>query len=545
MSIRKLLTATSLIAAGIAVASPSASADSLIVTNLNDTGSGSLRAAIVSANSNSDADVITFAPSLKGVIALDTSLEITHSVTLAGPGSTKIRLSGQGSTRVFEVGGVDNESTISGLTIESGEAMGDGGCMLLIDANVVLSDIVIRNCHANGDGGGIAAYGVDGIGTLSLQNFSIKSNVANSGGGIAVGDGFEVTATDGAISNNVAQDGGGVSLWSPQAHTFERVLFQANSGFSSGAMFVGLMGPGETTTLNDTTFIGNAAFTNAAIRAEYVSTDSGGASLVINNSTILYNVANNGAGAIGFSGGAQNSLTMKFSTVMYNQTSGAETGGIYAEGPVAISHSVISENRGYFGEEDDDIDVGYLQTLQIDHSLLGEAETSDSTAAVLDQWTAGQIGTDHRLNLYAVPGELPIMMPTIDSPVINGGETSLVGAPVVDARGLPRLAGTRYDIGAVEWQAPRAPQSVSSAAGVKSVTVRWSPPLASGDSAITNYRVFRRTASGWVKVGTTGPRGRSLLIGGLASGRAFTFRVVAINKAGLGEPSRATTSNVR
>ena len=55
------------------------------VTNLLDTGPGSLRAAVTAANANPGADVINFA--VTGTIALTSGeLDITDSLTINGPG---------------------------------------------------------------------------------------------------------------------------------------------------------------------------------------------------------------------------------------------------------------------------------------------------------------------------------------------------------------------------------------------------------------------------------------------------------------------------
>ena len=55
----------------------------IVVTTLADSGPGSLRQAIVDANTNGGADVITFVPGLAGVILLQTPLP-----NLTGPGDT-------------------------------------------------------------------------------------------------------------------------------------------------------------------------------------------------------------------------------------------------------------------------------------------------------------------------------------------------------------------------------------------------------------------------------------------------------------------------
>src|SRR6187397_2300382 len=74
------------------------------VTNLLDTGAGSLRAAVVDANSNPGADTIDFA--VTGTIGLTSGeLDITDSVTINGPGASAMTVSGSGMSRVFGIAG--------------------------------------------------------------------------------------------------------------------------------------------------------------------------------------------------------------------------------------------------------------------------------------------------------------------------------------------------------------------------------------------------------------------------------------------------------
>src|SRR5438552_195513 len=78
------------------------------VTNLADSGSGSLRAAIEAANTNPGADVIKFAGGLKGTIILSSTngeLSVTDDLTIDGPGANQLTVSGGDVTRVFHISG--------------------------------------------------------------------------------------------------------------------------------------------------------------------------------------------------------------------------------------------------------------------------------------------------------------------------------------------------------------------------------------------------------------------------------------------------------
>ena len=73
-------------------------AASFVVTNLNDSGPGSLRQAITDANASPGHDQITFASGLAGTILLTSArLDISDNVTVDGPGANVITVSGGGT----------------------------------------------------------------------------------------------------------------------------------------------------------------------------------------------------------------------------------------------------------------------------------------------------------------------------------------------------------------------------------------------------------------------------------------------------------------
>lgn len=96
------------------------------VTNLNDSGAGSLRAAITSANGNPGADVIEFAAGGQGVILLASTLPvITDSLTVNGVFGA-VRIDGGNAVRAFVISGPINV-TLSNLIIQNVRAVGTNG----------------------------------------------------------------------------------------------------------------------------------------------------------------------------------------------------------------------------------------------------------------------------------------------------------------------------------------------------------------------------------------------------------------------------------
>src|SRR6516162_4509856 len=107
----------------------------LTVTNILDSGKGSLRYEIAHASKNA---AIVFAPSLSGQTITLTSgeLDITTGLTIQGPGAGQLTISGGKNSRVFDVN-ASAPVVLSGLTVSGGDGYtvrgpdysydGDGG----------------------------------------------------------------------------------------------------------------------------------------------------------------------------------------------------------------------------------------------------------------------------------------------------------------------------------------------------------------------------------------------------------------------------------
>src|SRR5262245_28333186 len=110
---------------GVLAAGGTAEAAVFNVTNLNDNGAGSLRQALIDANTAAGADTVTFQAGLTGTITLTTGqLSIYDSVDVQGPGAAVLTVSGNNASRVFYLynGSALIDVTISGLTITQGNA---------------------------------------------------------------------------------------------------------------------------------------------------------------------------------------------------------------------------------------------------------------------------------------------------------------------------------------------------------------------------------------------------------------------------------------
>src|SRR5438132_7944926 len=160
----------------------------ITVTNLNDSGAGSLRQALADAG---DGDTINFA--VIGTINLTSDeLVIDKNITISGPGSNSltVRPSSGSFFRVFDV--MPSRSiTIQGITISFGYAGSTQGGGIYLDEYVTatIADCVLTNNYTGDIGGAIFIDGYSGGATLTVLNSTITGNLAgtNEHGGMGAG----------------------------------------------------------------------------------------------------------------------------------------------------------------------------------------------------------------------------------------------------------------------------------------------------------------------------------------------------------------------
>jgi hypothetical protein len=252
------------------------------VTNLNDSGGGSLRDALAIAP---DGATITFAPGLSGTIFLSSPLVVDRSLIVQGPGAAIIAVSGGASTRVLDVGNSGAACaitvTLSALTIERGGA--ERGAGMWTCATLTLDGVTLRNHFALGatgadgtsttlpEGGRAGAGGgiySDLAGSLTIRNSTFSGNQAIGGVG---GSGVDFRGCGGCGGGG---GGGGLggAIYSTRPlsvsrSTFTSSLASGGSGGSGGpAAGGGGAGVGAAIyllnagfTLSDSTFIQNQA----------------------------------------------------------------------------------------------------------------------------------------------------------------------------------------------------------------------------------------------------------------------------------------------
>src|SRR5262245_61924933 len=194
-----------------------------LVTNLNDSGPGSLRAAVLAANDHSGADTIRFAPAARdGTIPLTSGqLNISDDLTIDGPGQNRLTVSGNNASRVFRVSGVATDVILRDLTITGGWVTGANGGGILVEgttSHLTLTSVqVIGNSAAavtppgcspvGGNGGGIYTPGRVALDHSTVGTTAAPNTATQLGGGIWAGRGVTLDAS--TVEGNSALDGGG------------------------------------------------------------------------------------------------------------------------------------------------------------------------------------------------------------------------------------------------------------------------------------------------------------------------------------------------
>ncbi len=184
------------------------------VSNLEDSGPGSLRDAIEqSARDPFTHATIDFEPELKGTILLQSTLNLCGavSVSIEGPGAGRIALSGQKRVGIFIAcnllkgePGADINVTISGLTLENGHDESGGG--ILTSARMTVRDTTFLENESSDEGGAITNW----AGTLQVTDCTFSGNKAARMGGALFTNNGSVKITNSTFSGNSAPKGGAI-----------------------------------------------------------------------------------------------------------------------------------------------------------------------------------------------------------------------------------------------------------------------------------------------------------------------------------------------
>ena len=422
----------------ITIFSSSAHAVTFTVTNLDDSGIGSLRQAILDANNaTATDDTIVFQSGLSGLLLTAGGMTITGNLTLEGPGNS-VTINGNNAARIFTVnagvtatfsklklrnGGIDNNGTltINDSTIESSTWSDGGAISNSASGTLTVNDSILSDNSATHRGGGI----FNNNGMITISNCSILNNSASvAGGGI---DNYSGSATinNTIISNNLAVYGGGL-----------------HNVYGTSIMFV------SNSTLSNNT---------ASLSGGGIQHGRGSSTLTVRSSTLSGNSALGGASGIDNGGGgiyAYNApVTLINNTVTGNSaaTPSGPGGGIRLNGGVlSIGNTLVVGNTSPNGKEIY-VDSGATFT-SLGHNLFGESGSSgliNASPIDSDLILSGPVSTAiGPLADNGGPTQTHLLLP--GSPALDAGDNLLVQNVTTAQRGETRIQNGVVDIGAVE-----------------------------------------------------------------------------------------------
>lgn len=298
------------------------------VTNTNDSGTGSLRQAMLDANAQPGMDNILI--SAEGTIVLASPLPvISEAVTVQGPGAGLLAVDGDEGYRVFDIASA--AVTIADLTVQRGNAAAEQGGGIRSAGLLTLTHVSVLSNTAQGAGGGVyASAGLHMVGGLLRGNHSSSGG----GGGLRACCTVSLSGTQ-VISNTAAGDGGGAYLLGEVS--IDAALFEANRCLGSLCDGGGLFSFSQTTITN-TQFLGN-----------FAQDQGGGASapgnLVITDGLFQDNQAVTGAGG-GLHG--QDTAALQHTQFLSNTARG-NGGGMFMFGTATVVGGLFQANESTIG----------------------------------------------------------------------------------------------------------------------------------------------------------------------------------------------------
>jgi hypothetical protein len=424
---------------------------SILVSNTDDSGPGSLRAAIAQADTTPG--TITFDPSVTGTINLLSALpDLNANITIQGPGPKVLAVAlstapGTSPFRLFNVT-AGSEVTISGLEIRGGiaaDGLGGGG----IDNAGTLT---VTDCSFNGNwelSTGDLGGGISNKGTLTVRDSSFSSNTGygSGGGGGGIFNSGPASVTGCTFTGN---QGGGIE--NAGTMTVTDSTFRGNAGGEGGAIS---NGASAVLMVSDSIFAGNSSNGGMSAGVDGVIYNVG--TLTVTGCTLDGNVGQ-GAGAIG--NRSSGTLTVVNST--FSGNSALNAGAIFNSGVrVAIANSTFSGNAA--GSSGAGI-VSNIGTVTATDSIFAGSKGGNLLIGGVFRSGGHNLFTDVpavSLDPTDLTDTDPLLAPLGD----NGGPTPtqalLPGSPAIDAgapvtgvttdqRGVPRPQGLVPDIGAFE-----------------------------------------------------------------------------------------------
>lgn len=250
-----------------AFGAPQASAATYTVTNTSDSGAGSLRDALTQVNGGTGGDTINFS-GVTGTITVGSTLVITKSVTINGPGANILAISGNDAVRVFSVASTAANTVISGLTITHGNASITGtsnGAGIFASATLTVNNCTFAYNKAGFGPLNVGAAIFSSAGTLSVNSSTFYNNQALVGDGGAIYAATLVANNSTFYNNTAASEGGAIWIALGSKLTIRNSTIVGNTALSStpgqqggGGVWITAIAP----TITNSIISGNAAPVN-------------------------------------------------------------------------------------------------------------------------------------------------------------------------------------------------------------------------------------------------------------------------------------------
>lgn len=249
---------------GLLAAFPaSVGAATFVVTTTDDSGPGSLRQAILSAEASPGPDVITFNLSYPATIAILSTLpDISTAIDIQGPGPADLVIEGNNTFRAFDVAAGGN-LTLSGVDIAASGIVNSGV--------LVIENVILRDRTAVGSGAGIESYG-----PVTIRSSTFSNNGATVGAG--VNSQGALTVVNSTFSGNSATLGGGIFAVESGTKTVVNSTFSGNGATLGGAIYVG-----EQMSVTHLTISGNNATNGGGVHVGEGASFTMAASIVTGN----------------------------------------------------------------------------------------------------------------------------------------------------------------------------------------------------------------------------------------------------------------------
>lgn len=360
-----------------------AKAATIVVTNTNNAGTGSLRQAVIDAVNG---DTIRFSSNLiaSGSDSIVLTSEIAFNKELVFKGLYNVTdtlfISGNYTNRIFNANlSIGKSLTIDSLVLINGNTTGSGGAISLVDGDsLVVNNCIIRNNTASsGAGGGIYSYSNFSSSSVTVTNSIVSGNTASSfssnsyGGGIFsytpnLNSSSSVNVINSTVSGNTVSsfynsssspNSSGGGIYSFSSNSFVTVInstvsgntvsssnsFSNSNSYSRGGGIYSNSSNFSSVNVINSTVSGNTVSSNSF----YSSSNGGGiyshssnsSTVMVTNSTVSGNITSSpnsyGRGIYSYSSNSSSTITCKGSIVwsasdnIYNNNSSTITSNGY------------------------------------------------------------------------------------------------------------------------------------------------------------------------------------------------------------------------